>query len=226
MLQIEQNTKLITTHTIQAFNTIVFRTEVEFSTHNRVFAQDVEMTDSFAVGGDQDDDVIMEDGWSTEAEDAAAVPVCEMAEVSGQFRRQPRANSMSACRAVFPFGLTMAQERIEGTLQPTPRILRTRLQRETSPLDQPYFCTLPVVHISPSFPFAPSNLSHCSHPPLFSIVPSFLFVPSFSLDRSSYRHTPHDHTSLRIFLFVIHFPNYANKHVSSSFRIYKLMTTD
>lgn len=87
MLQVEQNMKLIATHTIQAFNTIVFRTEVEFSTHNRVFAQDVEMTNSFAVGGDQDEGVIMEDGWSTEAEDGAAVPVCEMVEVSGQFRR-------------------------------------------------------------------------------------------------------------------------------------------
>ena len=63
-------------------------------------------------------------------------------------------------------------------------------------------------------------------PPLFSIVPSFLFIPSFSLVCSSYRHTPHDHTSLRFFLFVIHFPNYANEHVSSSFGIYRLMTTD
>ena len=60
------------------------------------------------ISGDQDEDVIMEDGWSTKAEDMTAVPVCEMAKVSGQFCWQLCANSMSACRVVFLFGLSMA----------------------------------------------------------------------------------------------------------------------
>ena len=61
------------------------------STESHVLAQDVKMTDSFAVGGAQGKDVIMEDAWSTEVEDAAVVPVREMVEVSGSLRRQPRA---------------------------------------------------------------------------------------------------------------------------------------